>query len=68
MLFLEYYLILHSLMLITTVQCVIWLEYVRQVLTALEVETVKDAVLENSLRSIQMVDQLLLLHALRGKF
>lgn len=55
-------------MLITTVQCVIWLEYVRQVLTALEVETVKDAVLENSLRSIQMVDQLLLLHALRGKF
>lgn len=68
MLFLEYYFILHSLMLITTVQCVIWLEYVRQVLTALEVETVKDAVLENSLRSIQMVDQLLLLHALRGKF
>lgn len=68
MLFLEYYLILHSLMLITTVQCVIWLEYVRQVLTALEVETVKDAVLENSLRSIQMVDQLLLLHTLRDKF
>lgn len=55
-------------MLITTVQCVIWLEYVRQVLTGLEIETVKDAVLENSLRSIQMVDQLLLLHALRGKF
>lgn len=51
-------------MLITTVQC----EYVCQVLTGLEIETVKDAVLENCLRSIQMVDQLLLMNALRGKF